>query len=538
MTHQVLNQAPPLEDRSLYELDPLLSELKLPRAATQRLKRFGERLGQAETLRLGFLANENPPELRTHDRYGHRWDQVEFHPAYHQLMSLGMGFGVHCLPWESAATGPEPHLERAMGHYLLSQVEAGVGCPLTMTFAGVPALAQAPDELRSQWLPKLTSRTYDPRFLPVEQKTSATMGMAMTEKQGGSDVRANTTEAVLGDPPGVARLRGHKWFCSAPMSDAFLTLAQTKAGLTCFFVPRFTPEGEVNALRFMRLKNKLGNRSNASSELELDGAWACQVGELGRGVSTIIEMVNHTRLDCVIGSTALMRAALTQALHHATHRRAFGAALIDQPLMRNVLADLCLEVEASWRMMVRLCQAYGRAHEDRRERLFARLATAVAKFWVCKRAPIVVAEALECLGGNGYVEEFPMARLYREAPLSSVWEGSGNVISLDLLRVIQREPEAVGVFLEEVSRSPHVTRQTLEAMMVQVHEPFAARSLAKVLALQWQGQLMESSPTPGARGLFFQARWESRSSVLGTLRDQGRADRVVERFVAPFRSQG
>ena len=535
MTHEVFNQASELRDRSLYALDPLLGELELSEAAVGRLKAFGDRLGSAEFQRLGFLANENPPQLHTHDRYGHRADQVTFHPSYHELMSAGMGFGVHSLPWESENPGEEAFLERAAGHHMLTQVEAGVGCPLTMTFAGVPALmASAPPELQEVWLPKLTARQYDSRFLPVEQKTSATMGMAMTEKQGGSDVRANSTEATLLAGGGYS-LRGHKWFCSAPMSDAFLTLAQTSAGLTCFFVPRFTPDGKINNLRIARLKNKLGNKSNASSEIEYEDTYAVRIGDEGRGVSTIIEMVNHTRLDCVIGSTALMRASLAQALHHACHRRVFGALLIEQPLMRNVLADLCMEAEASWRMMVRLCQAYGRSRESRRERLFARFATAVAKFWICKRTPMFVAEALECLGGNGYTEDFPQARLYREAPLSSVWEGSGNVISLDLLRALQREPESVSVFLDEVGRSPHVTRQTLEAMVLQVSEPFTARNLAKVLALQWQAQLMEESVTPGAGALFFPSRWESRSSVFGTLVDQPRADEVLERFVGPFR---
>lgn len=450
-------------------------------------------------------------------------------------MKAGMEFGIHSLPWEAQGAAPGAFLERAAGHYLLTQVEAGVGCPLTMTFAGVPALKNAPALLQDQWIPKLTSRSYDPRFLPVGEKTSATMGMAMTEKQGGSDVRANSTQAVALSGGGYS-LRGHKWFCSAPMSDAFLTLAQTEAGLTCFFVPRFRRDGSVNNIRLMRLKNKLGNKSNASSEIEYEDAWAERVGDEGRGVSTIIEMVNHTRLDCVIGSAALMRAALSQALHHATHRRVFGAALIDQPLMRNVLADLCLEMEAAWRMVVRLCQAYGRGQTDPKERLFARVATAVAKFWVCKRAPLLVGEALECLGGNGYIEDFPQARLYREAPLSSVWEGSGNVISLDLLRAFQREPEAISIFLGEVSQSPHVTRQTLEAMVLQVTDPFSARRLAKILALQWQAQLMEGSTTPGAAGLFFSARWENRSSVFGTLDDPKRADKVLDRFAQPFRA--
>ena len=534
MTHEVFNQVPALENHNLFDVDPLLAELKLPKASLSRLKKFGQKVTDAEFQSFGVLANENPPILHTHDRSGRRVDQVQFHPAYHELMSAGMAFGIHSLPWESSEVSPESHLERMAGHYMLTQIEAGVGCPLTMTFAGVPALAaHAPQELSEQWIPKLTARQYDPRFLPMEQKTACTMGMAMTEKQGGSDVRANTTEASEASD-GTYRLRGHKWFCSAPMSDAFLALAQTSPGLTCFFVPRFMPDGEVNSLRLMRLKNKLGNKSNASSEIEYDGTWAVRVGEEGRGVSTIIEMVNHTRLDCVVGSTSLMRAALSEALHHCCHRRVFGAALIDQPLMRNVLADLCMEVEAAWRMAVRLCQAYGRSKHDRRERLFARFATAVAKFWVCKRAPMMVAEALECLGGNGYIEDFPQARIYREAPLSSVWEGSGNVISLDLLRAFQREPESVSIFLDEVGQSPHVTRQTLEAMVLQVTDPFSARNLAKVLALQWQAQLMEESTTPGANRLFFPSRWESRSSVFGTLTDQKHADKVLDRFAAPF----
>lgn len=530
----MINQVPPLEGYNLYQVDPLLQELSLPPAAKERVSEFGARLGTPELQRAGHLANIYPPVLQTHDRYGHRSDTVDFHPSYHQLMTAGMGFGVHCLPWTKEVPDVTAHLERAAGHLMLSQVEAGVGCPLTMTFAGVPALLNAaPEELKTTWIPKLTAREYDQRFLPVTEKTAATMGMAMTEKQGGSDVRANTTTAnrLEGDE---YSLRGHKWFCSAPMSDAFLTLAQTEAGLTCFFVPRFRPDGTVNNLRVVRLKNKLGNKANASSEIEYEDTWAVRVGEEGRGVPTIIEMVNHTRLDCVIGSTALMRAALTQALHHVRHRKAFGALLKDQPLMINVLADLCLEVEAAWRMVVRLCQAYGKAAEDPNERAFARIATAVAKFWVCKRTPSMVVECLECLGGNGYTEDFPLARLFRESPLLSVWEGSGNVISLDLLRSLHKEPESLKVFLAELGQSEYATRQTLEAMLMAQANPFAARRFGQVLATRWQLQLLESKSSPAVAKAYHDTRIEHGAAIFGLQTKPQVAQQILERFLSPF----
>lgn len=536
-THEVFNQVPPLENYNLWEVDPLLSELSLPDESTRRLQEFGRLLGTPDMIRAGALANECLPVLKTHDRYGNRSDTVEFHPSYHQMFSAGMEFGVHCLPWTKEEPDVASFLERSAGHYMLSQIEAGVGCPLTMTFAGVPALrASAPQHLKEVWLPKLTARQYDPRFLPVEQKTSATMGMAMTEKQGGSDVRANTTRAtpVEGD---VYSLRGHKWFCSAPMCDAFLTLAHTEKGLTCFFVPRHRPDGTVNNIRVVRLKNKLGNKSNASSEIEYEDAWAVKIGDEGRGVPTIIEMVNHTRLDCVLASASLMRAALTQVLHHVCHRKAFGARLCDQPLMINVLADLCLEVEAAWQMIVRLCRAYGQSHLDPEERAFARLATAVAKFWVCKRTPLMVVEALECLGGNGYTEDFPLARLFRESPLLSVWEGSGNVISLDLLRSFKKEPEALTVFLKELSKSEHVTRQSLEAMVLGEVSEFQARRLGQVLAVRWQVQLMEGSSTPKASSAFYRSRVEQGGQIFGLNLKEKEARAIVERFIAPFESR-
>lgn len=531
-THEVFNQVPPLENYSLWSVDPLLADLSLPESAVANLKSFGELLGSREIIEAGILANENPPVLHTHDRYGQRSDTVSFHPAYHQMFRAGMGFGVHCLPWTKESPDVASHLERATGHYLLSQIEAGVGCPLTMTFAGVAALkASAPDSIKKTWLPKLTARIYDPQFLPVEQKLSATMGMAMTEKQGGSDVRANTTKAVALSGEEFL-LRGHKWFCSAPMSDAFLTLAQSEKGLTCFFVPRFKPDGSVNSIRVVRLKNKLGNKSNASSEIEYEDAWAVRIGEEGRGVATIIEMVNHTRLDCVIGSAALMRAALTQVLHHVAHRRAFGLRLSEQPLMLNVLADLCLEVEAAWQMIVRLCRAYGLSNDDPEERAFARIATAVAKFWVCKRAPQMVAECLECLGGNGYTEDFPLARLFRESPLLSVWEGSGNVISLDLLRSFNKEPDALRIFLKELSKSEHVTRQSLEAMVLSEVSEFNARRLAQVLAVRWQVQLMEGSSTPKAASTFYRSRIEQGATVFGLHQHEKDSRAILDRFLS------
>jgi putative acyl-CoA dehydrogenase len=377
----------------------------------------------------------------THDRFGHRIDEVRFHPAWHELMRLGRGAALHALPWRDRAAGS--HVERAAGFMLLNHAENGVCCPLTMTFATVPALSAAPD-LASSLVPRITSLDHEPRLLPFDQKTALSIGMAMTEKQGGSDVRANTTEARAVDQRWW-QLRGHKWFCSAPMSDAFLTLAQVDgAGLSCFLIPRILPDGRRNPFALQRLKDKLGNRSNASSEVELDQTLALPVGDPGRGIATIMEMVQHTRLDCALGSAGIMRAALAEALHHAHHRRAFGALLIDQPLMRAVLADLHLEVEGATALALRLAHAFDRARAgDEQEAAFARIATPIAKYWICKRCPVVVAECLECLGGSGYVEESVLPRLYREAPLSSIWEGSGNVMCLDVLRALRRHPDSL-----------------------------------------------------------------------------------------------
>src|SRR3954449_2069607 len=415
-TREVFNQPPPLRGYNMYLENRPLTEAALREGAAwaeEHLVRLGEEAG-GEPLEWGRLANENPPQLKTHDRYGNRIDEVEFHPAWHWLMELSIRHRTHALPWREPRDGA--HAGRAGVMLTGSALESGHGCPISMTYAAIPALRKQPD-VAAEWEPRLTSLTYDKWLIPSEQKAGAICGMAMTERQGGSDVRANTTLAREA-ADGTWRVTGHKWFCSAPMSDAFLILAQTESGLSCFLLPRFTPDGDRNRFYINRLKDKLGNRSNASSEIELDEAWAQMVGEEGRGVPTIIEMVNHTRLDCVIGSTGLVRAAVAEATHHTAHRSAFGKLLIDQPLMQNVLADLCIESEAGTLTAMRLARAYDESANDEQAMLFKRLATAVSKFWICKSAVWVVGEALECLGGNGYVEESGMPRLFREAPLN------------------------------------------------------------------------------------------------------------------------
>src|SRR4051794_35434464 len=451
-TRIVFNQPPPLEHYNLYtENRPLVEAVHREGAgwAEERLLAMGEEAG-GEPLEWGRLANENPPQLRTHDRYGNRIDEVEFHPAWHWLMELSIRHGTHALPWREPRDGA--HAARAAMMLTGGAVESGHGCPVSMTYAVIPALRRQPD-VAAEWEPRLLSLEYDRRMIPTEQKAGAICGMAMTERQGGSDVRANTTVARQ-RPDGDWELTGHKWFCSAPMSDVFLVLAQTDSGLSCFLLPRFTPDGERNGFHINRLKDKLGNRSNASSEIELDAAWARLVGDEGRGVPTIIEMVNHTRLDCVIGSTGLVREAVAQATHHCAHRSAFGKLLIDQPLMQNVLADLCIESEAATLTTMRLARAYDEAQAGNEEATrFKRLATAVSKDWICKSAVWTVAEALECLGGNGYGGESKTPRLYREAPLNSIWEGSGNVNSLDVLRAMAKSPGSVEAFRNEIGTS-------------------------------------------------------------------------------------
>ncbi|MDQ0470418.1 acyl-CoA dehydrogenase family protein [Labrys wisconsinensis] len=499
-THMVANQPPPLVDVNLFETDPGLTEaLRREGAgwAEAEASAFGAVLGREETIALGEAANRFPPQLKSFDRYGRRLDEVEYHPAYHALMALGLGAGIHALPWTAARPGA--HVAHAALEYMLTQVEAGVCCPITMTYAGVPALRQAP--ALEGLVPLVLGRGYDGRAVPVAAKGSATIGMAMTEKQGGSDVRANTTRAVLLEGDSYA-LTGHKWFCSAPMSDAFLTLAQTGAGLTCFLVPRWRPDGTRNGILLQRLKDKLGNRSNASAEIEYDRAWAQRIGEEGRGIAAIMEMVRHTRLDAAVVSAGMMRQGVVQAAHHAAHRSAFGRLLIDQPAMRAVLADLALEAEAALALVMRVARAFDGA--DEAERAFARIGSALAKFWVTKRLPGHAYEALECLGGNGYVEEAPMARLYREAPVNAIWEGSGNVNALDVLRALGREPGALTAWRGEAQAArgalPAFDRffDGLDAALADLAGAEAtARRLVEDMALALQASLLlRHAPAP------------------------------------------
>ncbi|WP_026212142.1 acyl-CoA dehydrogenase family protein [Longispora albida] len=483
-THEVTNQVPPLENFDAAEDAALLEGLEREGAgwAAADVRALGELAGSAHVLHLGRQANTYPPVLRTHDRYGHRVDEVDFHPAYHELMSVAVASGLHAAPWADDTKGA--HVARAAKFFVWSQAEAGHGCPISMTYSVVPALRRNP-ELAARYEPLLTARTYDPGLRAPLTKRGLIAGMSMTEKQGGSDVRANTTEAVpAGD--GTYLLTGHKWFTSAPMSDLFLVLAQAPGGLSCFVLPRVLPDGSRNAMRLMRLKDKLGNKSNASGEVEYEGASAWLLGGEGDGVRTIIEMVNMTRLDCVLGAASGMRAGVVRAGHHARYRRTFGRELIDQPLMRNVLADLALESEAATTVALRLSGATDRGETD-----FRRLALAVTKYWVCKRGPAHAAEALECLGGNGYVEDFDMARLYREAPLVSIWEGSGNVAALDAVRALGK-PAAVEAFRAELSGARGGNRHFDAALSALAFSPEEsnARVLVERLALLLQASLL------------------------------------------------
>ena len=454
-THEVLNQASPLKNVNLFEADTVLREAVAREGAEwaeDRIKEVGAFAGSARAQEWGRQANENPPRLKTHDRFGNRIDEVDFHPSWHELLSRGVSYGLAALPW--AEPQPGAHAARAAMFMCFGQAEAGVGCPLSMTYSVVPALRKQP-ELAAEWEPRFTSGSYDGEHLrPAPDKAGALAGMAMTEKQGGSDVRANTTSAVPlngGGSGAEYELTGHKWFMSAPMCDAFLVLAQAPGGLSCFLLPRFTPDGERNRMHLQRLKDKLGNRSNASSEVEFRGAWARMVGEEGRGVPTIIEMVNHTRLDCVLGGATGLRFATAAAIHHCSGRATFGKLLVEQPLMQNVLADLAVESEAATISAMRLARAYDEAGAGDEEAFeLRRLANAVLKYWITKRATAHAAEALECFGGNGYVEESGMPRLLRESPLNSIWEGSGNVQCLDVLRGMARSPKAIEAFFGEV----------------------------------------------------------------------------------------
>jgi putative acyl-CoA dehydrogenase len=521
------NQPPPLEGYDLFsENRPLVEALRREgdTAAEDRCAAFG-RLCGGRPLELGRLANEHPPILRTHDRFGERIDEVEFHPAWHELLGLGVEHGLH------AATGG--HVARAARFTTLAYAEAGVGCPLSMTFASVPALSAAAPELAEAWAPLLGSTTYDPGLRPPLDKAGALCGMAMTERQGGSDVRANETRAEpchATSSSDAYLLTGEKWFCSAPMSDAFLVLAQAPVGLTCFLLPRVLDDGTRNGFRIDRLKDKLGNRSNASAEIRLENAVAHRVGDEGRGVATIIEMVVHTRLDCVLGSTGLMRRAVAEATHHAAHRAAFGRLLAEQPLMQNVLADLCLDSEAATATAMRLARAF-----DEGDGAFRRLATAVAKYWVCKTTPPLVAEALECLGGNGYVEESALPRLYRESPVNSVWEGSGNVNCLDVLRTLGREPESREAFVAELELARGGDRSLDSALSrlgpeLDAADEHTARRLVENLALALQASLLVRHAPPEVADAFCATRLgDDGGRAYGTLPPGTATAAIVER---------
>ncbi|GAB2768556.1 acyl-CoA dehydrogenase family protein [Nocardioides salsibiostraticola] len=494
-THEVVNQVPPLVGHNPSNDAALREGLEREGAgwAMGEIAELGSLAGTSEAQHLGRLAERNPPRLLTHDRYGHRTDEVEYDPAYHELMKVAVGHGLHAAPWADGRPGA--HVARA-GKLMSWNVDAGHACPISMTYAVVPAL-RANADLSAQFEPLLTNRFYDYGLRDPATKAGLIAGMSMTEKQGGSDVRANTTAATP-QADGTYALVGHKWFTSAPMSDMFLTLAQAPGGLSCFLVPRVLPGGERNAMSLMRVKEKLGNKSNASSEIEYDGAIGWLVGEEGRGVPTIIEMVNMTRLDCVISTAAGMRTGLLQATHHAQHRSAFGKPLIDQPLMRNVLADLAVESEASTTAMLRLAGANDRAiHGDESEAAMRRIALAVTKYYVCKRGPMHAAEALECLGGNGYIEDFDMARLYREMPLASVWEGSGNVAALDALRAMAKEPHTLDAFFAEVELADG-TDARFDQALTRLKKEFTsfdeiehrARRIVEQMALVFQGSLL------------------------------------------------
>ncbi|MDP9601142.1 UNVERIFIED_ORG: putative acyl-CoA dehydrogenase [Variovorax paradoxus] len=540
-THEVFNQPKPLVDYNLFDTNrPLRDALKFnaPSLQTTQLHELGATLGSTGMQAHARLANIHTPELHTHDRFGQRIDEVEFHPSYHALMTAAVGAGLHGTPW--TGTSASPHVLRAAGFMLFTELEPSILCPISMTYAVTPAL-RGNAAVHADWGPKLGSLWYDPALKPFSDKPGVTMGMGMTEKQGGSDVRANTTQAVRdgGSDAWGERyaITGHKWFFSAPMCDAFLVLAQAPAGLSCFFLPRVLPDGSRNAIRIQRLKDKLGNKANASSEVEFHGATAWLVGEEGRGIPQILEMGTMTRLDCALGTSGLMRQALSIALNHATQRMAFGKPLIDQPLMKNVLADLALESEAATAFAIRLAKAFDN-QSDEHERLMARLLTPVAKFWICKRGSHFAQEAMECLGGNGYVEEGGegiMARIYREMPLNSIWEGAGNIMALDLLRGL-RKGDAVAALEKELApaRGQHAALDRLADALPARIEAMAseaeARRLAQDVALAVQAALLVQTAPSAVAGAFCASRlggdWGNAFGTLGAGTD---FDSIVQR---------
>jgi putative acyl-CoA dehydrogenase len=535
-THTVTNQVPPLEDYDAADYAPLLEALERAGAgdSIDELHDVGRLAGSADSLALGDLAEAHPPVLKTHDRYGNRIDEVVYDPAYHELMRTAVSFGLHGAPWHDQR--PHPHLTRAARSSVWGVVDAGHGCPISMTYAVVPALRVNP-ELAERYVPMLSSNVYDPSYRAPDEKAGLLAGMSMTEKQGGSDVRANRTEAVP-QADGSYLITGHKWFTSAPMSDILLVLAQAPGGLSCFFLPRILPDGTRNNMTIQRLKDKLGNHSNASGEVEYDHAVAWLVGDEGRGVATIIEMVNMTRLDCTLGSATGMRVGVQQAAHHATHRAAFGSALVDQPLMRNVLADLAVESEASTTVALWLADLTDRAVTgDEQANDLRRISLAVSKYFVCKRAPIHAAEALECLGGNGYVEESRMPRLYREAPLMSVWEGSGNVAALDALRAMAKQPQTLDAYFTELDQAAGADAH-LDAAVLRIKDSFAdadslphrARTVVGDMALALQGALLVRHGHPAVADAFTRSRLGGEwGSVFGTLPTGVDTAAIIER---------
>jgi putative acyl-CoA dehydrogenase len=533
---EVTNQPPPLDPYDLFASDIVLREaVKREKAgwAEKELAALGAKLGAADTVALGFAANRNPPELKSFDRFGHRVDEVEFHPAWHALMTIALEAGLHSSPWANPQTGA--HVARAAGTYMLTQVESGVHCPIAMTYGSVTTLQKAPD-VAAEWLPRVFARRYDPRFIPAREKTGALLGMGMTENQGGSDLRTNSTRAKP-DSDGSFRLTGHKWFLSAPMCDAFLVLAQSGKGLSCFLMPRWTPDGTRNAVQINRLKDKLGNKSNASSEVEFNGAFAQLVGEEGRGIPTIIEMSNFTRLDCAIGSSGLMRQALAQAIHHARHRSAFQKRLIDQPLMENVLADLALETEAATMLAMRVARAYD--EKDEAAMVIRRALTPAAKFWICKRAPMVAAEAMEVLGGSGYVEECIMPRIYREMPVNSIWEGSGNVMCLDVLRALSRLPQAGEVLRHELDEAgdarlkAFVDRLLSRLAAPERNDEAQARALVRELVLALQATLMVRHAPAAVADAFCASRLDGEGGGAFGMLPRGLDLRAIVQRAAP-----
>ena len=535
-THEVENQPTALRDYNVWQSDTALRDAVAREGADwaqDHLAEYGALAGGA-LVDTGFSANENKPKLKPFDRYGRRIDEVEFHPAYHDLMGAAMKYGMNGFAWRNANRAGA-HVARAAVMYIGSQADAGVGCPMSMTYAAIPALRHAP-KLAEKWIPKLISTEYDSRSLPMEQKAGCTIGMGMTEKQGGSDVRANTTRAER-QADGTYELVGHKWFFSAPMCDAHLVLAQAEGGLSCFLVPRFRPDGTRNAVEIQRLKEKLGDWSNASSEVEFQGAFGELVGEEGRGIATILEMVALTRLDCMIGSSSQMRQALVQALHHTSQRKAFGKLLIDQPLMRNVLADLALESEAAIALTLRIARAIDSSSRDEHEAALARIATAIGKYWICKRTPAHVNEAQECFGGIGYVEETMMPRLYRQAPLNSIWEGSGNVQCLDVLRALRKEPETRDALFAELATAKGLNADydaalaALPALFADVETmELRSRFIVERTALLLQASVLLKSNQPAIAAAFCRSRLAGEHGLaFGTLGPDAPISELIER---------